>query len=239
MRKAVKIALDIVIVLILLVAAYFGAMAIQLWFPHAAEPDPDKIRIACVGDSITYGRRYPLWGEKSYPAELEKLLGDEYQVLNYGMSGRTLLHSGDHPYRDEDFFELSQACEPAIVLIMLGTNDSKSYNWDPAAYGIELEGIVSLYKNLPCAPAVYLMAPPAAFVAEGKSKVVYDIRAEVIRDEIRGIVLHVGERTNTPVIDLYAATEGHPEWFSDGVHPTDEGNRAFAKCIYDQLTAQH
>lgn len=219
----------------LLVVVYYGIFLFKLWFPRVAEPQADKIRVACVGDSITYGTRIPFCRERSFPVELQKLLGDEYQVLNFGLSGRTLLNSGDHPYRDEKFFLLSQAAEPNVVLIMLGSNDSKPYNWDAAAYGKELAELVDFYKNLPGAPEVYLMAPPAAFVAAGRTEVVYDIRAEVVRDEIRPIVFRVGEQTGVPVIDLYAATENHPEWFSDGVHPTDEGNHRFAESIYHHI----
>ncbi len=216
----------------LLIVLNYGIAACKLLFPRAAEPEADKIRVACVGDSITFGSHAPFAKEKSFPVELQKLLGDNYQVLNFGLSGRTLVNSGNHPYRNEKFFLLSQEAEPSVVLMMLGSNDSRPYNWDATAYEKELEEMVLLYKNLPGAPKVYLMTPPAAFVAEGKTKVVYDIRAEVIRDEIRPIVLRVGERTDTPVIDLYAATENHPEWFSDGVHPNDEGNRRFAEYIY-------
>ena len=54
-----------------------------------------KIRVACIGDSITYGAGVLSTRDiDSYPAILQKLLGDSYQVLNYGLSGRTLLDGG-------------------------------------------------------------------------------------------------------------------------------------------------
>src|SRR5579863_8364775 len=60
------------------------------------------IRIACVGDSITAGLGVATG--KSYPSQLQALLGDKWQVQNFGVSGRTLLKKGDHPYWIEKAF---------------------------------------------------------------------------------------------------------------------------------------
>jgi len=40
----------------------------------------DKIKVACVGDSITYGLGVSSWPENNYPVVLENLLGTEYHV---------------------------------------------------------------------------------------------------------------------------------------------------------------
>ena len=37
------------------------------------------------------------------------------------------------------------------------------------------------------------------------------------------------------MIDLYAVTEDHPEYFYDGVHPNQEGYAIVAQAIYEQL----
>jgi acyl-CoA thioesterase-1 len=62
------------------------------------------------------------------------LLGEGYQVLNYGLSARTLLSTGDTPYTEEAFYQHSQTANPDILLVMLGTNDSTPHNWNAAAY---------------------------------------------------------------------------------------------------------
>lgn len=237
MKKVVKRVLVVLLCLVLLVVG-LGALTLYKNFnPSAPTVREEGIRVACVGDSITFGSGILLrrWTEDSFPKELGVLLGPDYQVLNYGLSGRTATRTGDRPYWDDDFFAISQDIAPDIVIIMLGSNDSKPYNWDAEVYRADLSALVDSYIQLPNRPDVYLLAPPAAFVREGKEAVVYDIDAEVIRDEIRGIVTEVGQAAGIPVIDLYAATQAHPEYFSDGVHPTAEGNKALARVLYSAI----
>jgi lysophospholipase L1-like esterase len=180
-----------------------------------------------VGDSITYGMGVALnRGKDSYPAQLQKLMGKEYQMLNYGVTGATLLKSGDKPYWNSGFFQSSQESDPAIVTIMLGTNDSKPQNWNAEDYETQLVELVTKYKNLPGHPAVYLLTPPAVFSNS------IGARNDVIQNEEIPIILRVGEQTNTPVIDIFSATMDHPEYFPDGVHPNAAGNTAIAEAIY-------
>ncbi|MCD7955363.1 MAG: GDSL-type esterase/lipase family protein [Lachnospiraceae bacterium] len=72
--------------------------------------------------------------------------------------------------------------------------------------------------------------PPKAFVVNGESEVMYDIRDEVIQRELE-MIDEIAERIGIPVIDLYHFTQDHPEWFPDGVHPNEEGNRYIAEYI--------
>jgi len=58
-------------------------------------------KIACVGDSITYGAGIPNRMTGSYPAQLHQMLqpyDDQWEVRNFGVSGATLLRRGDLPY---------------------------------------------------------------------------------------------------------------------------------------------
>jgi len=88
-----------------------------------------KIKIACVGDSITFGSRVKDREINSYPAQLSALLGDDYEVKNFGKSGATMLDNGNKPYIKTPEFEASLKFNPDIVIIKLGTNDSKGSNW--------------------------------------------------------------------------------------------------------------
>ena len=65
----------------------------------------------------------------SYPAQLQAWLGQEYQVRNFGVSGATLLKNGDRPYWKEPEFSQVLDFNPDIIIIKLGTNDSKPQNW--------------------------------------------------------------------------------------------------------------
>ncbi len=171
-------------------------------------------------------------GKNSYPALLQGILGSKYQVLNYGHSGRTLLTSGDQPYRKSHFFTASLKSDPAIVLIMLGTNDSKPHNWNASEYEQQLVGLGETYKNLSGDLKVFLMTPSAAFVKKGKKEVAFKISDLIIENEIVPIVKRVAEKTNTPVIDIFSATKDNPEYFPDGVHPNVVGNKAIAEAVF-------
>ena len=89
----------------------------------------DNIKVACVGNSITEGFGLENPSVESYPAVLQSLLGNNYEVENFGLSARTLLMKGDLPYMKEQRFKDALEFLPDIVTIKLGTNDSKPYNW--------------------------------------------------------------------------------------------------------------
>jgi acyl-CoA thioesterase I len=212
--------------LIAVLAAGFGLIVYQIANPNAPEVNARGVRVAVVGDSITYGMGVFFDRDRSsYPAQLQAALGSDYQVLNYGLSARTLLNSGDLPYEQSRFFRLTQQVAPQVALIMLGTNDSKPQNWNAPAFERELTAMTRLYQALPSHPAVYLVTPPATFKNQ------FHIRDEVIANEIIPIMRRVGERTGSDVIDAYAPTHTHPEYFSDGVHPDARGNRIIAQVI--------
>jgi len=89
-----------------------------------------QTKVACIGDSITAGYGLSNPGADSYPAQLQSLLGSGYKVNNYGWSGTTVQKTGDSPYWNVSYYNDSRNWAPNIVVIMLGTNDSKSWNWN-------------------------------------------------------------------------------------------------------------
>lgn len=192
-----------------------------------------KKRIACVGDSITFGTGV-IWNRRrdAWPYQLGKLLGEEYQVVNYGISGASVQKESDKPYR-ADFMKNVEQMETEAVFLMLGSNDSKACNWNPEqfekAYSETVERLKASTKNL------YVMIPPKAFVLRFRRKVKFGIRNEVIRDEIYPTILRLAKAHNVPVIDLYRLTENYPEYFEDGVHPNKLGNRVIARYVFEQL----
>ena len=115
------------IVLHVAFATTFGASA-QVATPPKADATAQKVRkIACVGDSITQGV-----GAKagmSWPDQLGKMLGEKWEVKNFGVSGTTLLNNGDSPYQRTGAFKNAKDFNPDGVVIILGTNDTKPQNW--------------------------------------------------------------------------------------------------------------
>ncbi len=212
-----------------------GACLLLRGAPHAEKPDPRRRNIACVGDSITFGsgvkstRRADAW-----PYILDRRLGTEYRVLNYGVSGTTARDAGDFPYRDHGFLSAAKNAGAELILLMLGTNDSKPYNWDAEGYEADIRRLIAELRQH--GEKLVLLLPPKAFPSRD-GIVAYDIRDEVICGEVLPILRRAAEEYTLPVIDLYAFTQDHPEYFDDGVHPNILGNYAIAEHILQKLTA--
>ena len=85
------------------------------------------VRVACVGDSITYGAKIEDKFLNSYPAQLQQLLGGRYLVENFGASGHTLQKDANFSYWNHPNFKKSSDFQPDVIFLMLGTNDTVSY----------------------------------------------------------------------------------------------------------------
>jgi lysophospholipase L1-like esterase len=198
---------------------------LSLWLSSslvAAEPT----RVACVGDSITFGSGVENREKNNYPAVLGRLLGEGYEVRNFGVGGATLQKNGDKPYWSLDAFKEAVAFEPQIVVIKLGTNDSKPQNWHGAEqYEIDLQSLVTHFRELRSKPKVYLCTPVPVH------KDAFGIRESVVAGEVVPAVKKVAERTKTPVIDLYAALKNSGKDFPDGVHPNAAGAKRIAETV--------
>lgn len=89
----------------------------------------EKTRVACVGNSITYGMTLADPATESYPAQLQQMLGDGYEVGNFGKSGATLLRHGHRPYIAQEEWAKAKAFKGDIAVIHLGVNDTDPRNW--------------------------------------------------------------------------------------------------------------
>ena len=88
-----------------------------------------KIKVACIGNSITYGAFISNREKNNYPTQLQAYLGSEYEVRNFGVNGITTLTKGNIPYIKTHIYKEIFTYQPDILLIKLGTNDAKAQNW--------------------------------------------------------------------------------------------------------------
>jgi acyl-CoA thioesterase I len=190
--------------------------------------------ISCVGDSITAGVGVPqaLVSIQSYPARLQQLMGTNYDVGNFGVSGTTLLTNGDMPYVDQSstFFG-SQRFGPIAIIIMLGSNDSKPQNWVYGAdFYADYVNLIAVYTNLSSHPRVLLCTPPPCF---GNNTA--DINPGIVATNISPLIRELGTNLNLQVIDFQSLLAGHNEWFPDNVHPNPQGAEVMAAIVYTAL----
>lgn len=80
------------------------------------------VKVACIGNSITFGARIEDRIKDAYPEQLGRMLGEEYLVKKFGVSGRTLLSKGNAPYIKTGAYQKSLEFNPDIIIIKLGTN---------------------------------------------------------------------------------------------------------------------
>src|SRR4051812_46467137 len=197
----------------------------------AWSPAVEAAKIACVGDSITFGYGLSDANTQSYPAVLQTLLGASHTVRNFGVSGTTLLKNGDRPYWDEANFAGSGDFSPDIVIVMLGTNDAKAQNWSHASeFTSDYDALVAHYRAL--GALVYVAAPPPVY-APGA----YDIQPDVLNDDIVPRERQIAADLGAPLIDVYQALSGKPADFPDTVHPNADGARIIAQTVNAALVS--
>ncbi len=202
--------------------------------PAAAQERPaggdGPVRVACVGDSITFGSGVEDREKNAYPAVLGRLLGEGYEVRNFGVGGATAQKRGDKPYWTLDAYKDVSEFDPQVVVIKLGTNDTKPQNWHGAEwYEADLQAMVTHFQELPQKPRVFLCTPAPVH------KDAFGIRETVVRDEVVPAVRKVSEQSETPVIDLYAALKDAGDAFPDGVHPNAAGAKMIAEAVAKAL----
>ena len=187
-------------------------------------------KVACIGNSITYGSGIKDRINDAYPAQLGKKLGTAYDTRNFGFSGRTLLQKADYPYMAETMFFEAVNWKPDIVIIMLGTNDSKPYNWKyKDDFESDYSKMITAFDTLTSHPIIYLVAPVPVF------KECCAISNAVVKNEIYPLVKDIAKKKGLRFIDLYYPLTEMGEMFPDGVHPNAEGSGVMARIIYKQI----
>jgi lysophospholipase L1-like esterase len=204
----------------------------------------DVVRVACVGDSITYGYGLRARQANAYPVWLGRWLGTNYDVRNFGVSATTLLHHGDYPYIGRPAYTNALDFKADIVVIDFGANDSKHPNdgsldatnavdnWQHKGDFIgDYKEMIAAFRRANPAAKIFVCYPTPDFPGR------WGINDKTIRDEMIPMIRTVAEETGAGVIDLYAPFTGRADLFlPDTVHPNDKGASRLAAEIYHALT---
>lgn len=188
------------------------------------------IRVACVGDSITAG--FGAGRGNAWPDQLRKVLGPGWDVRNFGVSGTTLMKSGDSPYQKCGAFNAAKEFNPDVVVIILGTNDTKPQNWDKFKKDFEADykDMVSQFAALAAKPRIFISYPP--YIAQGGS---WGINEPNTVEEI-AVVTRVAKDMKLGIIDVHDALKGKDELIPDRVHPNAQGQTVIARAVLKALT---
>lgn len=209
-------------ILILLLAATIGASA------------QDKKKVACIGNSVTYGYGHAAPAATSYPAQLGAMLGEGYTVGNFGKSGATLLDKGHRPYKQQSEYKAALEFAPDIAIIHLGLNDTDPRNW-PNHRDRFIPDYLALIDTLRTInPEVDIkicrMTPIFHWHRRFKSGT---------RDwywQIQSTIEEIAEIAQVELIDLQELLYHRPDLMPDALHPTADGATLLAKRVYSAIT---
>jgi len=184
-----------------------------------------EIKIACVGDSITEGYGLVRQSKTAYPVLLNKILGSGYSVLNSGRSATALQKKGDFPYWTCKEFTNVFVFKPNIIIIALGTNDTKGQNWKIGNFAKDYQALIDTFKTIPGKPKIFVCLPVPVY------KTKWGINDSTITNGIIPILEKLAQINNLPIIDLYHQMGDQSENFPDGIHPNEKGVELLAEIV--------
>ncbi len=197
----------------------------------------ERIKVACVGNSVTYGYGLENRETECYPARLQALLGDDYDVRNFGHSGATLMRRAYRPYTERQAYVDAVDFAADIVVIHLGLNDT-----DPRAWPNYRDEFVTDYlaligdfrkANPECRIWVCRMTPISHRHHRFKSGTRDWYWMEQDRIEL------VAKVAGTGLIDLQKPLYSRPDLLPDALHPNAEGAGIVARAVFSALMGDY
>ncbi len=221
MNRTTKV-LTAAIIALILVASTEGAL---LASTNINQNQTLPVRVACIGDSITRGTEYTL--------DLWALIGADYVIGDFGVSGATVSLHSEAAYMNKTAFTTAKEFEPDIVLVMLGTNDADStLNETTQEFVSDYISLLDAFKASQKEPLIYIIQPPPIFPNN------CTLSQALLIERVTPGIMKVSAQTGIQVIDALSPLEGKPELFVDGVHPTAEGAKKIAEAVYAAVSWQ-
>lgn len=199
----------------------------------AAQP----VRVACVGNSITYGTGIADRENFSYPAQLQQMLGNGYVVGNFGKPGATLLYKGHRPYVEQPEFKEALRFKGDIAVIHLGINDTDPRNW-PNYRDEFVKDYLSIMDSLRAAnPKVRFILARMTPIADRHPR--FQSGTKQWHDEIQTAIETVARISGAELIDFHEPLYPYPNLLPDAIHPNPEGAGILAKTVYGGITGNY
>lgn len=189
------------------------------------------IKVACVGDSITAGYALEHPERDAYPSQLARLLGDGYEVRNFGESGASLMDAGGYPYCKRQRHDEALAWRADVVVIALGTNDTKQENiaTHPDSFLPSYHGLIARLRAANPAAKFVLCLPPPAF-PEGMG-----ISNQILEAQILPRIRQVATEEKLTLLDLHTPLADAAEHFPDKIHPDAVAAGRIARLVYGEV----
>lgn len=211
-----------------------GLVILFLWVWGLPAEARQQIRIACIGNSITYGHGLPDPRTDSYPAQLQALLGSGYEVINFGVSSKTVIRNCDNAYMATAQYQQALKSRPDLVFIKLGTNDSRlPYRLQVNSFVADYKVLIRSFQALPSRPRIVLLLPVSSYLQDTTRQTDAMI-SRLIIPRIRQVAFE----EKLEILDLHALTEDRQAWYPDRLHPNLPGATAIARRLYELVVSK-
>ncbi len=212
----------------------------------------EKIKVACVGDSLTYGDK----AYKGYPVYLQEMLGDRYEVRNFGECGAiacdtsTFNGGTNWCYKNYERYTQSKAWQPDIVIMMLGYNDAGGHltdfhnvSWSGGAdstaaaeFEKDYKALVQEYIDL--GAQVYIANTPCSNNASDKNDTSTQFKyicpiIEKVANELGLPFIDIHSHTKPWSADMYCGTNINGN--TDNTHFSAKGYEAVASFMFEEI----
>lgn len=195
------------------------------------------VRVACVGNSITYGAGIENRERDAYPAQLQRMLGEGYVVGNFGKSGATLLNKGHRPYIGQEEFQQALTFAGDVVVIHLGINDTDPRDW-PNYRDYFVRDYLALIDSF------RVVNPKARILVARMTPITYchsrfESGTRDWHEQIQHAIERVAELAGAQLIDFHTPLYPYPFMLPDAVHPTAEGAGILAQTVCSAITGDY
>jgi sialate O-acetylesterase len=216
---------------------FLSALVIFLLMSLCLHAQDKAIKVACVGNSVTYGYGIENREQECYPAKLKVLLGNNYTVKNLGHSGATLLRKGHNPYYKTQEFADAIAYAPDIAIIHLGLNDTDPRDWPNYHDDFEADyaWLIDAFKKANPDVKIYVCCLTPIFSGHPRFK-------SGTRDwywQIQNLIPAIAKANKAQLIDLHQALYDRPDLFADNIHPNSEGASILAATVYHAISKNY
>ncbi|MDM1293959.1 sialate O-acetylesterase [Sphingobacterium sp. N143] len=192
-----------------------------------------RTKVACIGNSVTFGYGLASPVQDSYPGQLQALLGQRFEVRNFGHSGATLLRKGHNPYYQTEEYRKALDFRPDIAIIHLGLNDTDPRNWPnykhffASDYATLIDSIRSVNPNV----QIYICRLTPIF--SGHPRFLSGTRDWY--DQIQLLIPKIAENNQVRLIDLNSPLQYRIDLFDDYLHPDRQGAALIAEQVANAL----
>ncbi len=162
---------------------------------------------------------------------------DKYIVKNFGVGGATMMMKSDRPYGKQKKYEDALKFEPDVVVLMLGTNDTRRAGPNTyqhiADFVPDGKKIVESFQALSPAPKIFLCLPVPIY-GEGN----FGLNNENLVAGVLPGLKKIAAETKVTLLDMNTPLSGHADWFGDRVHPNADGAKTIAGTAFRAITGQ-